>query len=445
VTRSDVTLDQSWTYRRQQGDTSQEAVPGLLLLFSGAEARLLTIPLAEGPHVLGRDGVGGVLIDDAVMSRQHAEVSFDGTSWPVRDLGSRNGTFLAAERLKRPRVTRDDRVLRIGDTLFGLMSDVRAYEAAVVERLGGTVLGPTLRQPWDGIERAARAGRTLHITGESGTGKELAARHFHQSTQRTRGPFVAVNCAALPPNLAERLLFGAKKGAYSGAEADVEGYLQAAHGGTLFLDEVGELDLAVQAKLLRALETKEVTPIGGTQARVIDFALCSATHRDLRAQVSAGAFRADLLFRITASVESLPPLRDRIEDIPWLIQLELEKVGMPAHVSLVEACLSRHWPGNVRELAAEVGVAATEAAAQGADRVDQAHLREAAGLGLKVNSSDSPDRDDALILDTLRAQHGNVARTARMLGMHRNQLRRWITKNAERVKETTATQDDCDD
>jgi transcriptional regulator of acetoin/glycerol metabolism len=178
---------------------------------------------------------------------------------------------------------------------------------------------------------------------------------------------------------------------------------------------------------------------------VVDFALCSATHRDLRAQVGAGKFRGDLLFRIATSTVNLPALRDRIEDIPWIIQFELQKLGPPmAHVSLVEACLVRAWPGNVRELVSEVGHAAATAAAQKASRVELSHLRPTAGLSFEAPDSEQPTRDDAAILDALRLERGNVTRAARALGMHRNQLRRWVARNEDQVKDLVTSDEDQD-
>src|SRR5262249_25883004 len=155
--------------------------------------------------------------------------------------------------------------------------------------------------------------------------------------------------------IAERLLFGAKRGAFSGADADADGYLQAADGGTLFLDEIAELGLAVQAKLLRVLENKEVLPVGATRARPIALRLCSATHKGLRAQVEAGRLREDLFFRIATPQVSVPPLRQRLEEIPWLLQVAAQSVApnLKLSASLVETCLLRSWPGNVRELLAE--------------------------------------------------------------------------------------------
>jgi transcriptional regulator with GAF, ATPase, and Fis domain len=433
--RARETLDKSWTYRRRRGDSSGGAKPGLLLLFTDEEPALLALPLGAGSHVLGRDGVGGLPMEDSRISRRHAEVAFSAGEWKIRDLNSRNGTYLDGQRLDSPRVTHDARALRIGDTLLGLMSDLRPFDNAVVERRDGVVLGPTLRRAWDEVERIARSGRGAHFTGESGTGKELAARHFHRSSARADKPFIALNCAAIPPNLAERVLFGAKKGAYSGAHADAEGHLQAADGGTLFLDEIAELELTVQAKLLRAIESHEVIPLGATRARQVDVAILTATHRDLRAEVAAGRFRDDLLFRISPPSVELPPLRNRIEDIPWIIQHELERLGpVRAHVSLIETCLTRPWPGNVRELMIEIGEAVSRASKEQVDRVDAGHLRAEAGqpIGATAELPEAPPEDDA-ILTALKQTEGNVTEAARLLGMHRNQLRRWITRNRERV------------
>ena len=190
---------------------------------------------------------------------------------------------------------------------------------------------------------------------------------------------VAVNCAAIPHALAQRLLFGARRGSHSG-EAHAAGYVQQADGGTLFLDEIAELDLQVQAELLRVLESHEVVPLGASRPRKVDFALCSATSKDLRALVAAGALREDLYVRIATPAVTLPPLRDRPEEIPALIAHELaaRSPALAPHVSLVEQCLLRPWPGNVRELIAELRAAAQAAIADG-HRVTAGHLAATAG------------------------------------------------------------------
>jgi transcriptional regulator with PAS, ATPase and Fis domain len=291
------------------------------------------------------------------------------------------------------------------------------------------------------------------VTGESGSGKELAARAFHDAGPKSSGPFVAVNAATLPEALSERLLFGARKGAYSGA-LDAQGYIQSAHGGTLFLDEVAELDLAVQAKLLRVLETQEIVPLGATRPERVDIRLVSATHKDLRAEVAAGKMREDLFFRIGVPAAALPPLRERLEEIPWLIERVVREVSerevgerraeVSPHVLLVESCLLRRWPGNVRELMAEVRAAA-QLAAEERSSVLPKHLSPAAGTTVAIArpsvSTTAPEpssaasaapapmkHSDEAIAEALRAAGGNVARTARELGMHRTQLYRWIAR-----------------
>ena len=148
----------------------------------------------------------------------------------------------------------------------------------------------------------------------------------HATAPESNAPFVAVNCAAIPEGLAERLLFGARKGAYSGATADAEGYIQAANRGTLFLDEIAELDPLVQAKLLRVLETREVLPLGASRAKKVDIGICAASHRRLRDEVTAGRFREDLYFRIGRPEVQIPPLRERLDEIPWFVARELRRV-----------------------------------------------------------------------------------------------------------------------
>jgi transcriptional regulator with PAS, ATPase and Fis domain len=409
------------------------------LVFSGGRARLETIPLEDGQLEIGRGQVGRALIDDACMSRRHAEVSWQGRTWRITDLGSRNGTAVDAVRVNGTLLSEEARSLRVGESLFLLSPDVAPYERAPVDTRGGLVVGPILRQTWSEIDAIAEKGDVLHVNGETGSGKEIAAQRFHASSARPKGPFVPVNCASIPPALAERLLFGAKKGAFSGADADVDGYVQAADGGTLFLDEIAELDLSVQAKLLRMVESREVLPLGAARARKVDVRICTATHGDLKARVSAGKFREDLYFRLGRPSVSLPPLRERAEEIPWLVLTALEG-GQPPHVSLVEFALAREWPGNVRELLREVREAARTAASEACAAVEARHFAD--GAGRRAPTAADPDVDveraadrrseppsKEAIVDALRANAGNVARTARALGVHRTQLRRWLDRD----------------
>jgi len=346
---------------------------------------------------------------------------------------------------------------------------VRPVERLGVRSVDGFVRGPAMQVLLEEAARAAQGGTTLHIRGESGTGKEGMAQAFHRAGAGAGRPLIAVNCAAIPHAIAERLLFGARRGAYSGADADAPGYVQEADGGTLFLDEIGELELAVQAKLLRVLESREVLPLGASKPRKVDFAFCSATNKDLRALVAAGMMRDDLYFRVGRPALTLPALRNRPEEIPALIASELARLpsAPTAHVSLVEQCVLRPWPGNVRELIAEVRAAAQAAHAAGAEsnRVTARHLPAMAGSvfgsampdprstppeGIEASPSDGPrkrtPRVDAewrrRIEDALRANAGNMAATARALGLHRTQLRRLVERHGIAIDAAANTDDD---
>jgi transcriptional regulator of acetoin/glycerol metabolism len=435
------TLDQTWDRREHEGDTG-DPVPGLLLVFSAGRPMQTVIPLTDGELILGRGPVGpasaNVVLEDAVLSRRHARVAFESGRWSVADLGSRNGTAVDGRTIGgggtsgewRAAQAGEPHVIRVGDSLFLPKLDIRPYRTPI--ETGDVVMGPVLKSAFAAAGRAARAGESLHISGPSGAGKELLARAYHRMGPAPSGPFVAVNCASIPEGLAERLLFGARRGAYSGATADSDGYLQSAHGGTLFLDEIAELELSVQAKLLRVIETKEVLALGASKPRPVDVRVCCATHKVLRAEVAAGRFREDLYFRLGRPEVVVPPLRERLCEVPWLVAREISRVAptMTPHISLVEACLLRAWPGNVRELLVEVRAAGREASAADMTVVEARHLAAEAGTGLEPPAPEEsigpPTREQ--IEAALAREGGNVARTARTLGVHRTQLRRWLAR-----------------
>ncbi|MCG5052725.1 MAG: sigma 54-interacting transcriptional regulator [Myxococcales bacterium] len=217
---------------------------------------------------------------------------------------------------------------------------------------------PLMKQLFHRIAKAARSDATVLVRGDTGTGKELVAGAVHAASRRSKGPFLALNCAALPPTLLESELFGHVRGAFTGAVRDMPGHVRAAHGGTLFLDEVAELPLELQAKLLRVLETRSVLPVGGTSPVTVDTRIVAATHRSLRQEVEAGRFRADLMYRLRVIPLFLPPLRARPEDIDLLALRFVEEQNAKTtdrHVERMSpgarAALQAHdWPGNVREL-----------------------------------------------------------------------------------------------
>ncbi len=433
VSRSVETTEQGISHGGLSSRDAAAPDPGLLLVFTAGQPVARVVPI-DGVLELGRthpifDGRA-----DARISRLHARVTVEGRDLVVRDLGSRNGTFVDGETVRPDAPRRLTRCLRVGDSIFLPCQRSAATARLGVRRNAGRVEGPALQQVVASVEKAALLGRTLLVVGESGAGKEALARAFHAAGPASSGPFIAVNCAAIPESVAERLLFGAKRGAYSGAHADADGYVQAAAGGTLFLDEVAELDQRVQAKLLRLLETGEVLPLGAARPRALDLRFCSATHRDLRALSAAGKLREDLYHRIAHPRVVVPPLRDRPEEIPWLLHGEIAATApeLALHLSLVEACLLRPWPGNVRELLAEARAAAQAARLGGQARVEACHLDSTAGASFSGDepavaaTRGAPDRTK--IQRVLVACGGNVSAAARTLGVQRTQLRRWLAR-----------------
>jgi len=324
--------------------------------------------------------------------------------------------------------------------------------AAEVQRLGGPaeLLGESLamRQVKDTIEKVAPTTASILILGESGTGKELVAREIHHQSDRDHGPFVTVNCAAIPDTLVESELFGHRRGAFTGADRDRSGKFKEAHLGTLFLDEIGDMALPAQAKLLRVLQEGQVEPLGGGPAVEVDVRVVAATHRDLRKMAADGAFREDLLFRLRVVDIELPPLRDRDGDVLLLAQHFLEAIGA-GRLRLgpeVETILGSYsWPGNVRELANAMERAAifcTGGVLRAADLptdvrremrnttvgiepppelTDEMDFRTA-----KARAIDSFER--SILTTELRRHNGNVSQAARALGLHRQNMQQKLRR-----------------
>ena len=292
------------------------------------------------------------------------------------------------------------------------------------------------------IERLHQFGGTsVLITGESGTGKELVARAIHHGSTRAAGPFVPVNCVAIPHELAESLLFGHMKGAFTGALADRKGWFEQADGGTLFLDEIGDMPAALQAKLLRVLEDGEITPVGAAQSKRVDVRVLSATNADLSGKIAAGDFRQDLYFRLARYVVETPALRERPEDIPLLAGHFLElfasemRLPTPELTSDASAALESYiFPGNVRELKNIIERGLIEC---GGDPIRPEHLRLPSGLPRRAPleklapptpASEVPlnldEAEQVLIQRALEQTSGNVAEAARLLGVNRSRIYR---------------------
>ncbi|WP_394829116.1 sigma 54-interacting transcriptional regulator [Pendulispora albinea] len=300
--------------------------------------------------LVGSAAESAIVIADPTVSRLHAEFHFDERGLWVRDLGSRNGTFVENVMVREARIETGSKI-RMGGTTLKLGSEMTTEVGPQfwpAHRFGPLVGGSaSMRRLFASLARFAATDLSILIQGETGTGKELIARAVHDASPRKQGPFVIVDCAAVPDALFESELFGHVKGAFTSAVAAREGAFEAADGGTVFLDEIGELPIAMQPKLLRVLESRTVRPVGSSEHRRVDVRIVSATHRDLRTMVNAGAFREDLYFRLAGVPILVPPLREHPEDIPLLVETILGRVPPP---ELLAATANRPWLGNVREL-----------------------------------------------------------------------------------------------
>jgi transcriptional regulator with GAF, ATPase, and Fis domain len=416
-----------------------------LIVFEEGIPKPWSLP-AAGEVVIGRTEDADIAIPSAAVSRRHARLSTGPRMVCVVDLGSRNGTRINGKILEGERLLEYGDVINFGDVMAVLeedpgerdsnLSDSVPPEGIVLEidQRSLVIADPMMLHVHSQLERLAQSDLSVLIVGETGTGKDLAAGAVHFWSRRRERPLVSINCAALPEGLAESELFGYQRGAFSGALRDKPGLFEAASRGTIFLDEIGDLSLAVQAKLLRVLESRQVTRLGAVDSIAIDTRVVAATHRDLAADVGEGRFRQDLYYRITAAIVNLPPLRMRHRELPLLSQRFLEEacrsLGRPP-LSLSDEAFDRlrlhPWPGNVRELrnlmdyvAATVTTGPVEPKDFGPSWGAERMVPNQAGAGAKVPSSLREARQDferRNIEAALAATGGNKTRAAQMLGM----------------------------
>jgi transcriptional regulator with AAA-type ATPase domain len=394
---------------------------------------------------------------DRRVSTNHARLWRENGLWWLEDLGSKNGCLVNGRacapgaRVPLP----DGAAIEIGHTFMRLRVGVPTPEwvpldgTAPAPADGLDTLLPPLARQFSELARFAATPGAVVVLGETGTGKDVTARAYHALSGRG-GPFVPVNCGALPDNLVESLLFGHKRGAFSGATADAAGLVRSAEGGTLFLDELGDLPLASQAALLRVIESREVTPVGVSQPVRVDVRFVAATHRDIPAMIRRGDFRADLWARLCGHVLTLPPLRARREDLGLILAATLRRLAperaerISLHRDAARTLLARPFPLNVRELVNVVGRAlalsdddtlraeafADAAPALSADEaaapaVEDAHDEGAADLG----EDDPRARRRRAQLEVLLDEHrGNVSEVARVLGKARPLVYKWLTQ-----------------
>ncbi|MBL8957169.1 MAG: sigma 54-interacting transcriptional regulator [Myxococcaceae bacterium] len=411
-------------------------------------ARLVTVyplelaavhPLTHQTTVFGRSPDTGVAIAHPSVSRAHLELSWDGAH-RVKDLDSKHGTSVDGLELDDAPVNLNDgSVVRLADVVMVYEAGRVGASAAPTEAVPGvSVMAGLLRAQ---VERAATDLAPALILGETGTGKEMVAAELHRLSRR-KGPLLAINCAALSPQLVESQLFGHLKGAFTGADQAHQGLFRAANGGTLFLDEVGELPLELQPKLLRAIQQHEVMPVGATQAVKVDVRVVSATNRSLSVDVEGGRFRRDLFARLGLWQLTVPPLRERRADVlTYMTKLHGKwragTSGAPLpklDAEAVEALLLAPWPENLRtldrlvhELGAPGAPARVTRAARGGG-LDAAPARArgaAAGASPAERKARRPSPSKEELLAALK-EHKSVRATAKHFGRERRQIYRWL-------------------
>ena len=395
-------------------------------------------PFAAERMVIGADPRADFVVADPAMSKFHCELRIaDGASF-VRDLGSRNGTFIdRVPILEAP--LRDGALLTIGRTQMRFDVGARHHEIPLSPRdRFGRLRGASvpMRAAFALLEAAAASQSTVLLQGESGTGKDLAAESIHLESPRRDGPFVVVDCGAIPGSLLEAELFGHEAGAFTGATTTRIGAFEAAAGGTLLLDEIGELALDLQPKLLRVIDRREIQRIGGTRRIPVDVRVLAATNRNLKEEVNARRFRSDLYFRLAVLVVRMPPLRERTIDIPLLVEAILADLGdrdspMARALSkgeLLPELLRHAWPGNVRELRNYIEACvvrqerALEPAASDEPRIDVT-------LPLRAVREQWLRHVERRYLQELLVAHGNnVSAAARAAGVDRVHLHRLLSR-----------------
>jgi DNA-binding NtrC family response regulator len=317
------------------------------------------IQAARARVTIGRSAVADLVLTDSSISGLHAELLLQPGGVLLRDLRSTNGTQIHGVRIQEAWVE-PGMTMVLGKTQVTFLAEDRVDVPLSGRDHFGALLGqsPAMREVYAVLERVADTEMSVLVGGETGAGKELVARALHDESPRHRGPFVVLDCGALPRELAEAAILGHKKGSFTGAVSDRPGCFEEAHGGTLFLDEIGELPLDLQPKLLRVLDRREVQRVGESQVRKVDVRVVAATHRDLRMMVGQGLFREDLYFRLSVMSVDLPPLRVRGGDIVMLADRFLEDFVRTYHGSAKpklsdaarDALVAEAFPGNVRQL-----------------------------------------------------------------------------------------------
>jgi transcriptional regulator with PAS, ATPase and Fis domain len=340
---------------RVPSDRHRIRIPSVTLAVVEGPSRGKRFVLSTGVATVGCSASNPLALDDKAVSRVHCEIRVKPFAITLRDLGSTNGTFVEGVRVRDVDLPAGV-IVRLGESAIRVeVGDEPAFVPLSDRSELGLLVGGSveMRRVYALLERVSPTDSTVLIQGETGTGKDVAAQSIHALSRRAAGPFVPLDCGAAPANLFESELFGHVRGAFSGASGDRQGVFEEADGGTLFLDEVGEIPIDLQAKLLRALETKSVRPVGSNRAKAVDIRVIAATNRPLVQAINEGSFREDLYYRLAVVNVTMPPLRARPEDIALLARHFYRQLrGATAELPepFARGLTSREWPGNVREL-----------------------------------------------------------------------------------------------
>ncbi|MBE0604731.1 MAG: sigma 54-dependent Fis family transcriptional regulator [Deltaproteobacteria bacterium] len=453
--------------------------PGARLSVTISNGMTVEVRLGQKEVKIGRGQEADLQLPDPSVSRLHAKIFRVGRQYFLADLRSRNGTHAEGKRITQLALE-DGRMFQVGPfrihfhrpapgfpageeptaspgTASSSFDSTKANPVRHAKRTGaptgidespfGLIGGSAhVRKLVATIRRVAASDVPVLIEGETGSGKELVARGIHDASARAERPFIVVNCGAISPELIESELFGHEKGAFTGATAQRKGAFELANSGTIFLDEIGELPLVLQPKLLRALEQKEVKRVGGNDLLLADVRILAATNRNLLEEIARKAFREDLYFRVGAITVSIPPLRDRREDVSPLARHFLAGMKNPASGPLpdlspaaLDAMISHDWPGNVRELRNAIQRAVVMAESGELTGHDFSFLRRApdpeAGSETPSGLSRWEQAERTNILGELARQMGNKTKAARELGIAKSTLFEKLKKYGIRTAE----------
>jgi transcriptional regulator with PAS, ATPase and Fis domain len=422
------------------------SIPSIELVVIDGPSRGSRVRVENGVARVGSAAGSDLSLADQAVSRVHCEIRVHPESIAIKDCGSTNGTYVEGVKVHDGEV-RPGATVRVGRSVFRVESVDGSSVVLVSDSDGfGELVGASLamRQVYAILERIAPTNATLLIEGETGTGKDVAARSLHAASTRAVGPFVPVDCGAIPENLIESELFGHVRGAFSGAVSDRRGVFEEAHGGTLFLDEIGEMPLSVQSKLLRAIETRSVRRVGGNTERPVDVRIVAATNRSLALCANQGTFREDLYYRLAVVEVTLPPLRSRPDDIPRLAAHFFKRFAGtdgPLPDAFVAMLLRRSWPGNVRELRNFIersvslgsihdGMAGPESSREPPQSVP-ATMESLVPLHLPLKDARqawTENFESVYVRSMLKKTGGNLTRAAELAGVNRRFMQRLIAR-----------------